>query len=363
MARTGIYKSHVIRARDRLLAQGQRPTIDAVRIELGNTGSRTTIHRYLKEIEEEEGGRRPPPQVAVSDSIAELVGRLSERLADEVQAEFKTYREQAEAEKKRLQAVVDEMSARLKAQQAFHGEQAAEIEALTGQTSRLTKQSESLAQELDARTQAVAQLEARLAEQQALFKTMEARHQHAVDALEHFRTAAREQREQLVRQHDSQQTYLQGELRRAQENLKVSQNELRAAEKTVLELSTLRQADQSMIRQLETDRVQWKKDQAALHEAHANLAAREQSIKRMLTEQIEREAQVQARFAEHQVKLSELESKNGRVAARVGLLEAEKEALENEKVALKERCEALVQQVKAQEAALGAFPKPPSTSG
>ena len=51
------------------------------------------------------------------------------------------------------------------------------------------------------------------------------------------------------------------------------------------------------------------------------------------------------------------------VAALVGLLEAEKEALENEKVALKARCEALVQQVKAQEAALGAFPKPPSTSG
>lgn len=356
MARTGIYKSHVIRARDRLLAQGQRPTIDAVRIELGNTGSRTTIYRYLKEIEEEEGGRRPPPQVAVSDSIAELVGRLSERLADEVQAEFKAYREQAEAEKKRLQAAVDEMNARLKAQDAAHAEQAAEIEALTGQTSRLTKQSESLAQELDARTQTVAQLEARLAEQQALFQTMEARHQHAVDALEHFRTAAREQREQLVRQHDSQQTYLQCELRRAQENLKVSQNELRAAEKTVLELSTLRQADQTMIRQLETDRVQWKKDQAALHEAHANLAAREQSIKRMLTEQIEREAQVQARFAENQAKLSELESKNEKVTARA-------ETLETENAALKERCEALVQQVKAQAAALEAFRMPPSISG
>ena len=55
MARGGIYKSEVLRARERLLAQGRYPSIDAVRAELGDTGSKTTIHRYLKEIEEEQG--------------------------------------------------------------------------------------------------------------------------------------------------------------------------------------------------------------------------------------------------------------------------------------------------------------------
>ena len=55
MARAGIYKSEVLRARDKLLATGRNPSIDAVREELG-TGSKSTIHRYLKEIEEEEGG-------------------------------------------------------------------------------------------------------------------------------------------------------------------------------------------------------------------------------------------------------------------------------------------------------------------
>ncbi|WP_434113382.1 DNA-binding protein [Paraburkholderia caffeinilytica] len=35
-------------ARDALIAQGQHPSLDAIRIALGNTGSRTTIHRYLK---------------------------------------------------------------------------------------------------------------------------------------------------------------------------------------------------------------------------------------------------------------------------------------------------------------------------
>ena len=51
MARASIYKSEVVRARDKLLAMGRYPSIDAVRIELGNTGSKGTIHRYLKEIE------------------------------------------------------------------------------------------------------------------------------------------------------------------------------------------------------------------------------------------------------------------------------------------------------------------------
>ena len=35
-----------------ILARGEHPSIDAVRIEMGNTGSKTTIHRYLKELDE-----------------------------------------------------------------------------------------------------------------------------------------------------------------------------------------------------------------------------------------------------------------------------------------------------------------------
>lgn len=82
MARAGIYKSEVVRARDKLVALGKHPSIDAIRVELGNTGSRTTISRYLKEIEEEEGPVRGS-KVAVSESILDLVGRLAERLHEE----------------------------------------------------------------------------------------------------------------------------------------------------------------------------------------------------------------------------------------------------------------------------------------
>lgn len=50
-----------------LLAQGRYPSIDSVRIELGNTGSKATIHRYLKEIEEEGGS--VGTKVAVSEAL------------------------------------------------------------------------------------------------------------------------------------------------------------------------------------------------------------------------------------------------------------------------------------------------------
>ena len=79
MARAGIYKSEVVRARNNLLAIGRHPSIDAIRVELGNTGSKATIHRYLKEIEEEEGGNTGT-QVAVSEAIQDLSARLAERL-------------------------------------------------------------------------------------------------------------------------------------------------------------------------------------------------------------------------------------------------------------------------------------------
>ena len=51
MARGGINKALVQKARQAILARGENPSIDAVRVELGNTGSKTTIHRYLKELD------------------------------------------------------------------------------------------------------------------------------------------------------------------------------------------------------------------------------------------------------------------------------------------------------------------------
>jgi len=80
MARGGINKALVQKARRTILARGENPSIDAVRVELGNTGSKTTIHRYLKEMEETERGRQTAP--SLSEQLGNLVSLLAEQLRE-----------------------------------------------------------------------------------------------------------------------------------------------------------------------------------------------------------------------------------------------------------------------------------------
>ena len=92
MSRTGLSKQQVKKARDTLLAQEKYPSVDAVRIELGNTGSKSTIHKYLKELEDEEGDVIAQP--SISETLQNLVQRLSEQLHQEAQEKINVFQEQ-----------------------------------------------------------------------------------------------------------------------------------------------------------------------------------------------------------------------------------------------------------------------------
>jgi hypothetical protein len=59
-----------------------------VREPLGNTGSKTTIHRYLRELEAEEGGQKAP----VSDAILALVSQLAACLEEDAAAQVEAMR-------------------------------------------------------------------------------------------------------------------------------------------------------------------------------------------------------------------------------------------------------------------------------
>lgn len=159
MARAGLIRSAIKRARDTLVAQRQYPSIDAIRIALGNTGSKTTIHRYLKELEEEKG---------TSLTRAAAAAALS-----------------------------SEQDAHAETRLALH-QRDLDVERLTQQVRDQT---------------------ARLAEQESFRQSLEEKLAHSRDALEHFRTAARGQREQQVQQ-------LQTELRQTNQTAIVKQNEI-----------------------------------------------------------------------------------------------------------------------------------------
>lgn len=225
MARSGLYKSEVKKARDALLGQGKHPSVDAVRIALGNTGSKTTIHKYLKELEE-ESGNADGRTVSISEALQDLVARLASQLQDEATRQIDAVRaqqlEQARQhaeETASLQKTIDTLQHQLQHwETALQEEQAAH-----GRTQ------ESLQRETIARhtaEQQVAGLKERLAENEAHRQSLEEKHRHAREALEHYRSSVKEQRDQDQRRHEQQVQQLQAELRQAQQTIVVKQEDV-----------------------------------------------------------------------------------------------------------------------------------------
>ena len=225
MARGGINKALVQKARQAILTRGENPSIDAVRVELGNTGSKTTIHRYLKELEDADHGRNATA-MPLSEQLANLVAQLADQLKEEAKADVAQEREQLALERLDYQNQVQQAESR--------------IQKLEGQCIDLTEQlqttQQALLQEQQLRQQAAVEnarlqqanhnQEARLQDRDGQISSLEDKHQHARDALEHYRQASKEQREQEQRRHESQVQQLQLELRQLQQTLIVKQDEL-----------------------------------------------------------------------------------------------------------------------------------------
>ena len=74
--------------------------------------------------------------------------------------------------------------------------------------------------------QRIQDMEGQLAKEETHRLSLEEKHQHAREALEHFRAAAKEQREQDQRQSEQQIQFLQGELRSAKDTVNTQQQEL-----------------------------------------------------------------------------------------------------------------------------------------
>jgi chromosome segregation ATPase len=244
MAKTGIYRSDVQKARNALLAQGKHPSVDAVRVALGNTGSKTTIHKYLKELDAEDaaaGGRKG----AISDALQDLVERLAARLHEEAEARIDVLRAEY-AERERQQAVaLSEAGAEAEKwrTQCQHAEAALEQERQAHARTREELQKEHVAR--STAEQRAVDIQERLADKEAYCASLEDKHRHAYEALEHYRQSVKEQREHDGRRHEQQVQQLQAELRTAQQTIVVKQEDVtrlnREGARLVAELSQARQ--------------------------------------------------------------------------------------------------------------------------
>jgi chromosome segregation ATPase len=303
MARAGVTKGEVQRARLALIKAGKHPSIDAIRIELGNTGSKATIFRHLKEIEADEGGAGVP-QGSVSEELMAFVTNLAGRLEFEAQERFDALKaghaEEVRGLKEQLEKARGEArSSRLEAERSL-------VELSTERTVRQRVEAELAALRLEhgqAITQLAAKLEGaqeQLKAAQAQVASLEEKHTHAREALEHFRNASREQRDREGRQHEQQLQYLQREVANAAEALTAKQTELRSALHEKVEALALLSAARAERRQVDEQLRELKP------------AAERLAVQNQLVEDMRGQAQLAAQQYETlRARAADLEQRNG----------------------------------------------------
>ena len=225
MARGGINKALVKGARDALLTKGQNPSIDTIRIELGNTGSKTTIHRYLKELKLEESTRLDDESL-LSNTLKELVSKLSSQLHKEAQDLI------SESEERYTLQIQEEQSKRATLAQK-NTDLTQDIETLKSQLENLEHKYFALSERHQTESLNNQRLEQQLIDLNALLKekdkhtaSLEEKHQHAREALEHYRASVKDQRDQDLRRHEHQVQQLQIEIRNFSQSLSVKQGDI-----------------------------------------------------------------------------------------------------------------------------------------
>ncbi len=257
MARAGINRALVKKARLAIVSRGEKPSIDAVRIELGNTGSKTTIHRYLKELDESE--KASPSKVTLSEQLNNLVSGLAESLQQEAEQSVCQARESLEQEKAEYRLTLHSTQEKLLLLEAQQIRQQTELSELKECNGMLSQQVHSLDVERASLQQKLTDQDMRLQERTGQIVSLEEKHRHARDTLEHYRQAAREQRDQEQRQHETSVQGLQVEIRKLQQSLLVNQHELTVSARDNERLRTEMQC-------LREDNAELSSTQASLHQ-------------------------------------------------------------------------------------------------
>lgn len=249
MARGGITKEAVEQARSAILARRESVSIDAIRIELGNTGSKTTIHRYLKELEEAEGNTQLT--TSLSEELTFIVEKMSGRLLQEaneiIDKERAQHREaitvrderyeQLRQELLEIQSHRDELMGKLQQQEHERKELKTNIDTQKLTIKRLKTNEEAML--------------IRLADKDQLIASLEEKHSQSRSALEHYRHSVKEQREQEQGRHESQVQRLQLEIRELSQQLTARQLENASVQKQCAKLETQLDGTSEQLRKAE----------------------------------------------------------------------------------------------------------------
>lgn len=301
MARSGINRALVQKARDALLARGEHPSIDAIRVELGNTGSKSTIHRCLKELEGRGVALPSEPGMPISERLSQVVAKLAEALEEEATESVADERAELARDRLEWQQRLQDSEQRVSQAHAQNSELSACLAEKQQANDQLREQLQQRELELARALQASQDLQVRLEDRDGQIRSLEEKHQHARDALEHYRQASKEQREQDQRRHETQLQQVQMELRQSQQSLMVKQDELtrlhRDNERLLTEAAQLRREQERLTAELPALQGRLTQAETSAQVLQVRLETAQQEIKKMetaRTEDAERLRQAQA---------------------------------------------------------------------
>lgn len=200
MARGGITLKQVEKARNALLARGESASIDAVRMELGNTGSKSTIHKHLKTIEELDETHDNKP--SVSEELQMLIQQVAARLQQEANEKLNELTERHNTETAKLTAALESAEQGREQLLADNGRLRHNVIDIEGEK----KQAEALVNEqakmIDKLTEQISSANSQVDLLKHHNASLEQKHQDARNTLQHYRESVSRQREQDLARHD-----------------------------------------------------------------------------------------------------------------------------------------------------------------
>jgi len=225
MARGGINRVQVENAYKAIQIRGENPSIDAIRAEMGNTGSKSTIHRYLKEIQDEKTSEQTEEE--------RLTKPLKSLITDMVQALRQHANKIVEDNNRDYDKRIAHLNERNHELSDNHKQQVKQIETLTRQLNEAVSLGDSQKSSLTQQEQQIQGLlqtektqQTLLDEKGAHIASLEQKHQHSREALEHYRTSVKEMRDQDMRKHDAQVQQLQAQIQQLGQTLQVKQSDI-----------------------------------------------------------------------------------------------------------------------------------------
>lgn len=252
MARGGINKALVSNARETLISRGENPSIDAIRVELGNTGSKSTIHRYLREIEAEASARLDD-ETLLSQPIKELVGRLASVLRQEALSLVEEHQTKHQSQVRSLTDRTQELQNSLSTTNNALEEKERELKIALSDLDTTKASEVALKANATKAEQTNEKLQVLLAEKQAQIESLEEKHRHNREAMEHYRQSVKEQREQDQRKHEHQVQQFQADIRTLNQTLSVKQGDITQLNKDNGRLAAELGATQKTVAKLEAE--------------------------------------------------------------------------------------------------------------